>query len=282
MTPRLGLGVVRLLFPLSLLTGPQAWAAPPPRPATAFNVTPSAAPTVSVADVSANEGNSGTTAFNFVVSLSASINQNTVVSYSTADGTATAGSDYAATSGTLSFPAGTTTRTITVVVNGDSVPELDETFFVNLSAAANAGIADSQGVGTIRNASPGISIGNVAVSEGDSGTIGAVFTVSLSFASAQTVTVNYATANGTAVAPGDYTAASVSLTFAPGETSKQSTVHVNGDRAVNGLDLTAFRNGFGTTMSDPGYVDALDFNHDGVINGADLTQFRNRFGMILP
>src|SRR5262249_47608892 len=57
---------------------------------------------------------------------------------------------------------------------------------------------------------------------------------------------------------------------------------VNGDKAVNGLDLTAFRNAFGTVTSDAAYVPFLDFNGDGAINGTDLTQFRTRFGVILP
>jgi autotransporter-associated beta strand protein len=57
---------------------------------------------------------------------------------------------------------------------------------------------------------------------------------------------------------------------------------VNGDRAVDGLDLTAFRNAFGSLQGNAGYVPFLDFNGDGAIDGADLTQFRNRFGVILP
>ena len=57
---------------------------------------------------------------------------------------------------------------------------------------------------------------------------------------------------------------------------------VNGDKAVNGFDLTAFRNAFGSTSADAAYVSFLDFNGDGAINGADLTQFRTRFGVTLP
>jgi hypothetical protein len=57
---------------------------------------------------------------------------------------------------------------------------------------------------------------------------------------------------------------------------------VNGDKAVNGLDLTAFRNAFGSVSTDANYCAFLDFNGDGAINGTDLTQFRNRFGVILP
>jgi hypothetical protein len=57
---------------------------------------------------------------------------------------------------------------------------------------------------------------------------------------------------------------------------------VNGDKAVNGLDLTAFRNAFGTVATDANYASFLDFNGDGTINGTDLTQLRSRFGVILP
>jgi Dockerin type I domain len=57
---------------------------------------------------------------------------------------------------------------------------------------------------------------------------------------------------------------------------------VNGDKAVDGLDLTAFRNAFGSVQGNASYVPLLDFNGDGAIDGVDLTQFRNRFGVILP
>jgi hypothetical protein len=57
---------------------------------------------------------------------------------------------------------------------------------------------------------------------------------------------------------------------------------VNGDKVVDGLDLTAFRNAFGSVQGNASYVPFLDFNGDGAIDGADLTQFRNRFGVILP
>ena len=90
--------------------------------------------TLAISDVSILEGNSGTTAFVFTVTLSAPIDQAVTVNYATADGTATAGSDYTAASGTLTIPAGQTSGTITVLVNGDRLAEPNETFFVNLSA----------------------------------------------------------------------------------------------------------------------------------------------------
>jgi len=97
------------------------------------------------------EGNSGTTPFVFTVTLSAASASTVTVNYATADGTATAGSDYLATSGTLTFNPGVTTQPITVSVIGDTTVEPNETFFVNLSSPSNATIATGQGTGTIVN-----------------------------------------------------------------------------------------------------------------------------------
>src|SRR5262249_43706264 len=146
------------------------------------------------------------------------------VNYATANGTAVAPGDYTSTSGTLTFASGVTTQTITVPVVGDTLGEANETFFVNLSGANNATIADNQGVGTITNDDlPSIAINSVSVTEGNTGSVNAVFTVTLSIASTQTINVNYATANGTAVAPGDYTAGAGTLSFPPGVTSQTIT-----------------------------------------------------------
>jgi hypothetical protein len=188
-------------------------------------------PTLSINDVTITEGNTGTTLAVFTVTLSAASNQTVTVNYATADGTASVGSDYTTTSGTLTFAPGVTSRTLSVAVLGDTRNEVSETFLVNLSAPTNASIADGQGQGTILNndALPTLSINNVTVTEGNTGTTSAVFTVTLSAASGQTVTVDYATADGTATAPGDYTEASDTLTFAPGVTSRTLTVFVVGD-----------------------------------------------------
>src|SRR5207249_1436110 len=107
--------------------------------------------------------------------------------------------------------------------------EPNETFFVNLSNPGNAAIADSQGLGTINNNDPlpNLSINDVVVTEGDSGTANAVFTVSLSAVSGQTVTVNFASADGTATAGIDYLGTRAMLTFAPGTTTQTITVQVN-------------------------------------------------------
>src|SRR5256714_9885618 len=107
---------------------------------------------VVIFDVSGKEGNSGTTAFVFTVSVSGSPLSTITVDYSTATGTATAGSDFNSSSGTLSFAPGVSTKTVTVSVIGDRVRELSNSFFVNLSnPSPNAYLGDSQGLGTIVN-----------------------------------------------------------------------------------------------------------------------------------
>jgi uncharacterized repeat protein (TIGR01451 family) len=190
-------------------------------------------PTISINDVSQIEGNSGTTPFTFTVSLSTTSSQTVVVNFATADGTATVGgADYGATAGTVTFAPGQTTQAVTVLVNGDTTFEPDETFTVSLSASTNATIADGTGLGTIRNddARPTISINDVSQVEGNAGTTPFTFTVSLSNASSQSIIVNFATADGTAtVADADYSPTSGLVSFAPGQTSQTVTVLVNGD-----------------------------------------------------
>src|SRR5262249_4772982 len=159
-------------------------------------------PSLSINDVTQPEGNSGTTSFVFTVSLSQASGKTVTVNYATADGTATAGSDYTAASGTLSFAPGDLSKTVTVLVNGDTAVEPDETFFVKLTNLTNATIAVGQGTGTILNddssAAVSLSISSVSQFEGNSGTTPFVFRVSLSAPATSTVTVNFATADGTA------------------------------------------------------------------------------------
>src|SRR5262245_31825800 len=113
-------------------------------------VLPSANPAISISDVAVAEGHSGQTAFIFTVSLSEASTRQVTVKYATANGSAKTGDgDFVGKSGTLRFAPGETTKTITVLVNGDRRWELDEYFFVNLSAARNATIADAQAVGMI-------------------------------------------------------------------------------------------------------------------------------------
>lgn len=225
-----------------------------------------AAPELSIDDVTLAEGDAGTTDFIFTVSLSAASGQTVTVDYQTTDGTAVAPDDYAAlTSTPLTFLPGETSKPVTVTVNGDAVSEPDETFTVDLSNPSNATLLDGQGTGTITNddAAPTLSIDDVALAEGNAGTTDFTFTVSLSAASSQNVTLNYQTTDGTAIAPGDYTAVTITmLTFLPGEVSKPVTITVQGDgtseadetftvnlsNAVNATIGTA--DGTGTILND--------------------------------
>ena len=182
-------------------------------------------PTLSVSDKSASEG-TGTLAF--TVTLSAQSGQQVTVAYATASGTATEGTDYTAASGTLTFAAGETTKTVAVTLADDTLDEPDEAFELRLSAPGNATLARGTATGTINDndGEPSLSVGDQSAAEG-AGTL--AFTVTLSPASGQEVTVGYATAGGTATEGTDYTAASGTLTFAAGETTKTVTVTLADD-----------------------------------------------------
>ena len=188
-------------------------------------------PSLRINDVTITEGNTGTRAATFTVTLSAASTQSITVAYATGNGTATTGSDYQAASGTLTFAPGETSKTITGLVNGDRLAEPNETFVVNLSSPTNATITDSQGVGTIVDDEPRISISDVAMYEGKKNqTTLFSFTVTLSAAYDQPVTMSFRTVDGTAkTGDNDYVAKTGTLTFKPGETSKTITIVVNGD-----------------------------------------------------
>ncbi|MEH2213935.1 Calx-beta domain-containing protein [Nostoc sp.] len=191
--------------------------------------------TVSISDVSVSEGNTGTTTnANFTISLSNPSSQQVIVNYNTSDGTANAAdSDYNSALGTITFNPGEISKTLSIGVVGDNKFETDETFSVNLLGAINATIADGLGVGTIINDDnqPTISISDVSISEGNTGTTSnANFIVTLSNASYQQITVNYNTSDGTAkTSDSDYNSAFGTVTFNPGETSKVISIGVIGD-----------------------------------------------------
>ncbi len=189
-----------------------------------------AAPTLSIKNLTVKEGTGKAVKANFTVSLSAASSLPVTVDYTTADDTATATTDYTSVSGTLSFAPGQKSKTITVLVAGDALHELNETFLINLTGSTNATLAVSQAVGTIadNDATPKLSINNPTITEGNNGTVDLVFTVTLSAASGLPVTVNYATTDGTANAT-DYTSVNGSLTFNVGETTKTITVSILGD-----------------------------------------------------
>jgi hypothetical protein len=112
-----------------------------------------AGPSIAIGDATKVEGNSGTKVLVLPVQLSAAQSSPVTVTFATANATAVAPGDYVAKTGTVTFAAGTTTKNIGIVINGDTAKEATETFRVNLSnaAGANASIGDAQAVGTIQN-----------------------------------------------------------------------------------------------------------------------------------
>jgi hypothetical protein len=236
---------------VSVLINDQSW--PPPTPS------------LTISDVRVTEGNTGTVNASFTLSLSAAYGQPVTVHYQTANGSATAGSDYTGASGDVTFAVGETSKTIMVAVIGDRSPEATENFVVNLSAPTNATIADGQGVGTIVDDEPRISISDVSKLEGKTAqTTLFVFTVTLSAAYDQAVTMSFHTVDGTATtSDSDYIAKTGTLTFNPGETTKTITIEVKGDskrEAAETFYLDLFGNssnslftknrGIGTILND--------------------------------
>lgn len=202
--------------------------------------------TVTVADVSKAEGNSGTSPATFTVRFSSSQAQAVSVNYATssaAGDTATAGTDYTAATGKVTIPAGQTSATFDVPVLGDTTVEPNETFTVTVSddtaaapvlpatpVTAKGTITDDDtagapGAGTL----PTVSVADARVAEGNSGQTDLVFTVSLSAAATGPVTVEAVTLEGSARQPSDFAPLATRVAFAAGERTKAVTVKVVGD-----------------------------------------------------
>lgn len=189
-------------------------------------------PTVSIGNLSVMEPPSGTTNAVFTVSLSAASAQFVSVAYATANGTAFSGHDYTSISGLLLFGPGQTQQTISVPILSDGAPGPNLTFSVGLLSATNAVIGSGSGTGTIVQFVPSLSIANTSVTEPMNGTINASFVVTLSAPSTQSVTVAFATADGTAIAGRDYSSTGGQLTFSPGQTTQTINVPVFNDVAT--------------------------------------------------
>src|SRR5262249_13871858 len=183
------------------------------------------------------EGNSGLVPMSFQVVLSAASSVPVSIDYIATDfGTPMVGVDFQATSGTLTFNPGETSKYITVNVIGDTLYEQDETFIVKLFNEVNGytGGTHYSGLGTIVNddAMPTLSVTDAAVVEGNYGPTNAVFTVSLSAPSGLPATVYYNPIAGTATSGTDYNYASGYLYIPAGQTSITVPVGVRGDTAI--------------------------------------------------
>ena len=151
----------------------------------------------------------------------------------------------------MTIPAGQTSATITVAVTGDRLAEPNETFAVNLSAPTNATIADGQGVGTILDNEPRISISDVTKTEGKKNQDDAVHLHGHALGRLRPGGdgVVPAPSNGTATTgDSDYVAKTGTLTFAPGETTKTITIEVKGDSKKE-ADETFYLDLFGNSSN---------------------------------
>lgn len=195
------------------------------------SATPVSLPTLSIGNVTVNEGEAGTVDATFNVSLSAASSKTVVVSFYTAGRDASKDVDYQTRLGALTFAPGVSVQTITVPVIGDTLDEFDEQFDVRLVYPVNAVVGSGRAQGTIldNDSPPSISINDVTVNEGHVGTTPAVFTVSLSGPSGKPIGIVVHTADGTAQAGIDYQALDLGLSFTPGQTSITATVAVIGD-----------------------------------------------------
>lgn len=248
-------------------------------------------PTISVDDVSVSEGNSGTKSITFALTLSSPIPVPVSVNWATADGTALAGTDYVAATGKVVFGPGIISVPVDLVLNGDTSVESDEDFFIDLSMPVNGTLAKSRGKAIVLDddiEGPSISIGDVTVTEGNSGTTEATFAVTLSAAATKTVTVSWATLDGTARAGGtlpgetDYYPGSGTFSFAPGETTKNVTVNVRGDALdeVNETFQVELSSSINATIAKPkGTATITDDDATPTLSIADATDTEGAFGV---
>jgi hypothetical protein len=210
----------------------------------------------------------------FTVTKAGTTTSSYSVNYATASGTATSGSDFTATSGTLTFLPGDTTKTITVATIDDSVVEPTETVLVNLSSpTGNATITTTQGSGTILDNDVAFAVSNAAaVTEG--GTL--TFTVTRSGTTSSGFSVNYATASGTATSGSDFTATSGTLTFLASETTKTITVATIDDSVIESPETVLVNLSSptgGATITTPQGSGTINDNDTGPVANADTTSF---------
>jgi len=232
---------------------------------------------VSINDVSLAEGNAGTTAMTFSVSIDQAATQDITVVANTSGLTAAGGgTDFNDLIGELvTIPAGLLSATVDVDVTGELLVELDETFEVNLTDAKIGGvsdpvqvsIADGTGIGTIENDDQAtVTIENLSQDEGDSGFTSFSFSATLDNPVDADVIVVFDTADGTAtLADSDYATTNGAFSFPAGATSTSFNVLVVGDLGVeaddqfavnintvaaNGRDVVAGSGGTGTIVND--------------------------------
>ncbi len=208
----------------------------------------------SVADASAIERHTGTSSMVFSVSVEGFRSAPITLEYATIDGTANGGVDYVPVHGTLTFPVGTNTASVTVPVIGDILNEGNETFGLALFDLGAVKLAKGVGVGTIidDDRQPALYVNDVQVKTTSAGALAAVFTVALDLPSGRAVRVDFGTLDGSALAGIDYVAQNGQLLIPPGTTNVQVTVPVTTSDLYSANELFALKlsNPDGAVMAD--------------------------------
>ncbi|TRU09317.1 MAG: endo-1,3-1,4-beta-glycanase ExsH, partial [Microcystis aeruginosa Ma_MB_F_20061100_S19] len=245
---------------------PQTWQATTTWTAADWNK-----PFLTISNPTIVENNSGTNNLIFKVTLSTTSTQTITVNYATANNTATAGSDYTAKTGTLTFTPGQISQDIIISVNGDTAIEPDETFLINLSNPSNALITDNQGLGTITNDDvtlPNITLAVSPASVTEDGTTNLVYTFTRSGSTTNALTVNY-TLGGTATLNTDYTRTGTTntVTFAANSSTATVTVDPKTDTTVESNETIAL-----TLASGTGYTVGTTTAVTGTITNDDFSK----------
>ena len=242
-----------------------------------FHNTSGTKPCLSIGDATITEGDTGTASAAFTVNLSAASAQAVRVNYTLEMVTAALGTDVQNVSGRLEIPAGQTTATINVPIVGDLLDEFDETFKVNLSSPAGASLVNTTALGTIldNDAEPTLTITDVVRNENVANQP-MTFTVNTSAPSGKNITFRYTTADGTAVAPSDYFAASSTLSLAPGVTTITIGIFIAGDITYE------LNENFFVNITEPVNVTIADGQGEGsIVNDDSIPRF-NAFSNAIP
>lgn len=249
-----------------------------------LDLTGTQVPTLNVGNVSVVEGDTGTVDAVFQVQLTLATSLPVTFEYSTADGTAVAGTDYTAWAGSTTINPGQLLTTVSVPVFGNITQQSNRTFFLDIRNVTRATLGVARGIGTILDddSTATLTIADISVTEGNTGTTDAVFTVTLSRPLTQVVTFTYATQNGTATAGADYTSATGSVNIPAGQTSAGVTVKVLGDTSIESdetfkLALSAPVNAaiarvesIATIVSDDRYLTFVEAQKNGISGAQGL------------
>ena len=223
-------------------------------------------PSISMANVAVTEGNAGSSNATFTATLSVTSAQTISVDVATANGSALAPTDYQATAKTLIFLPGTTNATFSVPINGDTTPEGNETYSVNLSNPVNATIGTPSATGTINDddATSIFQFSSATATVAENASPGsALITITRTGDTTGAASVKFETSDGTAKQRTDYTFGSGLVEFGPGEVSKNFTVLIVDDVHIEGSET------FQVNLHSPSGNSALDVPNPIVVTITD-------------